>query len=94
MKTTAALAVLFAAAAQAAITFEQFPTTGITCPNSDASGQLTRIAIFLRNTIERLLGSTSPNRMIASRLPTVKNPAAAVCPSSANSLAITPETAK
>ncbi|OJD37930.1 uncharacterized protein BKCO1_5000132 [Diplodia corticola] len=42
MQTTA-LALLLAAAAgsaQAAITFKQFPATGIACPNSDASADL------------------------------------------------------
>lgn len=52
MKTTAALAALFAAAAQAAITFEQFPATGITCPNSDASGQLTSDTATLKAAAE------------------------------------------
>lgn len=52
MKTTAALAALFAAAAQAAITFEQFPATGITCPNSDASGQLTSDTAALKAAAE------------------------------------------
>lgn len=42
MKTTS-LALIFAAAAvaqQADIKYEQFPATGIACPNSDASGNL------------------------------------------------------
>ncbi|KAK7710566.1 hypothetical protein SLS57_008333 [Botryosphaeria dothidea] len=42
MKTTS-IALIFAAAAaaqQADIKYEQFPATGIACPNSDASGNL------------------------------------------------------
>ncbi|KAB2580970.1 hypothetical protein BFW01_g6926 [Lasiodiplodia theobromae] len=52
MKTTAALVILSAAAAQAAITFEQFPAKGVTCPNSDASGQLTSDTAALKAAAE------------------------------------------
>ncbi|KKY15578.1 hypothetical protein UCDDS831_g07543 [Diplodia seriata] len=41
MKTTAAALLLAASTAHAAITFENFPATGVACPNSDASADLT-----------------------------------------------------
>ncbi|KAL1623986.1 hypothetical protein SLS56_008038 [Neofusicoccum ribis] len=58
MKTTFA-AILFAAAgASAAITFEQFPATGVACPNSDASANLESLTADLKASAEAARNDT------------------------------------